>query len=212
MSPGTGSGSGWHQCKADGSLTLGRRFLDRLDHRHDVGGDGFGHRVRFDEYRVELGDRRDHDRHRPTECLLLGDDPRCRLRRAPGMSKRLKPMPWAARSSVPRPRKRPRAATAHISSYSSGQPTRRRSVAEADELDRVRVGDSGGGSGVDPSMACPPSGPGTQRQGTDPPRARRCHHQKPRQVGRTCRVRPSTSFRVARPRPLGSRSAGRRTS
>ena len=36
-------------------------------------------------------------------------------------------------------------------------------VAETDELDRVRVGDSRGGGDVDPSMACPPFGLGVRR-------------------------------------------------
>ena len=43
-----------------------------------------------------------------------------------GISNRLNPIPAEPSSSMPQPRYRPRMATAHISSYSSGQPTRRR--------------------------------------------------------------------------------------
>src|SRR5262249_41994506 len=43
-----------------------------------------------------------------------------------GVSNRLKPTPTSASASTPIPRNRPRVATWHISSYSSGQPTRRR--------------------------------------------------------------------------------------
>ena len=43
-----------------------------------------------------------------------------------GVSNRLNPTPISASASWPMPRNSPRVATAHISSYSSGQPTRRR--------------------------------------------------------------------------------------
>ena len=68
------------------------------------------------------------DQRRPRGAprrLLLADDPRTSAA-SRGVSNRLNPTPTSASASWPIPRNSPRVATGHISSYSSGQPTRRR--------------------------------------------------------------------------------------